>query len=124
MQYLRGKPRDKWYRYEKTIDLGNVLWEEYTDYLLNIVEIPEKRRFQNAQAYADARQRVGQSVYAFDSYLSNIEAQMPAYNEAQRRNHFFAKLLPDLRRALTNYQNLPTMREGLVALASRLESNL
>ena len=37
--------------------------------------------------------------------------------------NFFTKLRVDLRKALTNYQNLPNSKESLVALAARLENN-
>ena len=40
------------------------------------------------------------------------------------RIHFFTKLRPNIRAALTMYQDLPTTRSNLVALAAPLESNL
>ena len=61
------------------------------------------RELSAAQKYSDARQDPDQSVHSFNTYLATLEAQMPAYAEAHKATHFFTKLRPELRAALTNY---------------------
>ena len=94
------------------------------NYLLNLVEDPVNRQLHNAQAYTEAVQKSGQSVHAFAAYLSTLEAQLPPYNEEHLVMHLFTKLRPEIRKALSNYQDLPNKRDSLVALAARLENNL
>ncbi len=124
MQYLSGEPRDAWARKESTIDIGRCSWEYFMEYLLDLVEDPVNRQLSTAQAYMDASQNKTQSVHSFAAYLDTLEAQLPPYTEAQRVNHFLTKLRPSIRQALTNYQDLPTTRSGLEALAARLETNM
>ena len=124
MQYLVGEPRDAWYRHQEVVPIETLQWEYFTDYLLNLVEDPVNRQLHSAQSYSEAIQRPGQSVQAFAAYLSTLEAQLPPYKEEQLVMHFFTKLRPEVRKALSNYQNLPDKRDSLVALAARLESNL
>lgn len=60
----------------------------------------------------------------FVSYLYELEAELPPYSDEQRCIHLLAKLTPELRQAMHNYQNLPETRVGLIDLASQLEANL
>ena len=92
-------------------------------FLLNQIEDPVNRELDINQAYADATQRSGQSVRDFDAYLNSLEAQMLPYSEEQRTSHFFTKLRPELRAAVTDVQTVPTRRNELVSLATRLENN-
>ena len=48
---------------------------------------------------------------------------MLPYSEEQRTSHFFTKLRPELRAAVTDVQTVPTKRNELVSLATRLENN-
>ena len=123
MQYLAGEPKETWFQ-NKTRDYSTVTWEGFAKFLLDIIEDPVNRQLHIAQMYTDAVQLPNQSVHAFDSYLGTLEAQLPPYSEDHMRTHFFTKLRPDIRAALTMYQDLPTTQSNLVALAARLESNL
>ena len=124
MQYLAGEPKDTWYRHEKTLDWDTLTWAYFEKFLLNIVEDPVNRQLNAHQLYTNALQQPHQSVHSFEAYLSNLEAQIPPIDEAYLVMNFFTRLRVDLRTALTNYQDLPTTRDSLVALAARLESNL
>lgn len=48
---------------------------------------------------------------------------MLPYSEEQRTSHFFTKLRPEIRAAVTDVQMVPTRRNELVSLATRLENN-
>ena len=125
MQYLEGEPKDAWYNHEETVDSSLVTWAYFKKFLLDMLQDPVNRELDTAQQYADATQGASQSVHSFAAYMNNLEAQMPVlYNEAQRRIQFFTKLRPELRKAITNYQDMPHTRDGLIALAARLENNV
>lgn len=76
------------------------------------------------QQYQNTKQKQGQMVHAFETYLSKLEAQLLVqYTKEQSHLHLFTWLRPELQIAITNYQNIPTTRSSLVALAARLEKN-
>lgn len=122
-QFLEGEPADSWERHEADLEKSSITWDYFARYLLNLVEDPVNRQLHTAQLYQEARQSADQSVHNFEVYLSRLEAQLPSRSEEQRRMDFFTKLRPDLRAALTNYQDLPVAKDSLVALAARLEMN-
>jgi len=126
MQYLEGEPKEAWYtRWERMLVAQEPLtWLAFTEFLLDQVDDPVNRRIDAAEKYNTANQKRDQTVRAFATYLDALESQMPQYNEAQLVMHLFAKLRPELRRALTNYHQIPTTREALISLASTLERNV
>ena len=122
-QFLGDDPKEQ-YRNEELKDPDNVsTWTKYVAFLLNLIEDPINRELDVVQAYADASQRPHQTVREFDAYLNSLEAQMLPYSEEQRTSHFFTKLRPEIRAAVTDVQTVPTRRNELVSLATRLENN-
>lgn len=124
MQFLKGTPKDSWYGFEEKNPNHNYTFQQYCNFLLNLVEDPVNRQLNFAQQFADAKQGEKQTVQNFDTHLQYLEAQLPLFTEDQRRMNFFTKLRPILRAALTNYQNIPNDRESLVGLAARIELNM
>ena len=61
------------------------------------------RQLNTAQRYADARQRVHQSVHTYVTYIESLEDELPPYTEEQRRLHLLTTFRPEIRTALTNY---------------------
>ena len=122
-QFLGDDPKEQ-YHNEKAKDLNDVsTWDLYVSFLLNLIEDPVNRELDIAQAYADASQRPTQSVREFDAYLNSLEAPMLPYSEEQRTSHFFTKLRLEIRAAVTDVQTVPTKRNELVSLVTRLENN-
>jgi len=78
----------------------------------------------NAQTYAEAVQKLGQSVHAFAVYLSTLKVQLTLYNEKQLIMHFFTKLQSEIRKILLNYQDLSDKQNSLITLTAQLKSNL
>ncbi|KAI9771950.1 MAG: hypothetical protein M1839_002583 [Geoglossum umbratile] len=75
--------------------------------------------------YDTARQKPGQSVKQFVSYLDELESDMSLYPEELGQQLLFAKLLPSLRQALCLYaQPPPTTRTELISRAIQLEANM
>lgn len=127
MQYLEGDPRELWYtHYERTLNTREepVTWAYFRQYLLDLLSDPINRGLEAATSHAQAMQRKDQSVRAFATYLEVLEEQLTPYTEEQRVQHLFAKLRPELQRAITNYHQVPATREDLIALGSTLERNL
>ncbi len=123
MQSLGGEAEDAWFQHERDMPVEDISWKYFIEYLLDLVEHPANRLVSNAEAYENARQQSNQTVHAFSTYLTNLEAQLPPYTEQQRVNHLLTKLRPELRQALLTYQDMPRSRIELEALASRLEGN-
>jgi len=63
-------------------------------------------------------------VIQFVNYLDDLEAELPPYSDEHRRQHLLAKLLPEIRHALNNYQHIPENWTGLINLAIQLEGNM
>ena len=77
-----------------------------------------------AQNYQDAAQSTTQSVQSFTTYLNTLEAELQPYDEVQRQDHLLTRLRPDLRRAIIAYPEVPDNWQDLIALTSRVESNM
>jgi hypothetical protein len=124
MQYLRAEPRDRWRAQEATFGRDQATWQEFSDFLLDLIQNPVNRLLTQAQRYSDARQKPNQSVHSYVTYVENLEDELEPYSEDQRRLHLLTTLRPELRTAITSHQNIPESRAGLIALAARLEENL
>lgn len=127
MQYLQGDPRELWYTHqERNFEASGTTptWAYFKQYLLDLLSDPINRSLEAATAHAQAMQRKDQTVRAFATYLDVLEDQLTPYTEEQRVQHLFAKLKPELQRAITNYHQVPATREDLIALGSTLERNL
>ena len=74
------------------------------------------------QEFTDAKQRLSQSVAAFDAYLTSLEAQLPPFTESQRTFALITQLRPKLQETIICIGNLPIDRNILLSLATRLET--
>jgi hypothetical protein len=123
-QFLTGESAEAWLRLESENGEDNTTWEQYTTFLRDLQQDPITRATSMARRYNDAAQRPGQTVVQFANYMDQLEAELPSYTDAQRMQHLYAKLLPDIRTVLNNYQELPKTRTDLIKLATQLEANL
>jgi DNA-directed RNA polymerase subunit M/transcription elongation factor TFIIS len=124
MQYVKGTNRTLWLQYEDDHPDTQFTWEELMEFLLNQIKSPINRELHVALTYARALQRTDQPVNEFAAYLASLEAQInPPYDAKHLMIHLFAKLRPELRVAITNYQEFPQTRDQLVSLAALLEEN-
>ena len=125
MQYLEGDARDAWWtQYDRGILAQGTTWDDFKEFLLNLINDPTHRGLDAATKYANARQQPGQSIRQFATYLESLEQELPTYTDEQRAHHLFAKLREDLRTHITNFHNVPTDRESLISLGSTLEKNV
>jgi hypothetical protein len=92
--------------------------------MLNLLSNLVNHSLEAATAHAQAIQRKDQTVRSFATYLNVLEDQLTPYTKEQRVQHLFSKLRPKLQRAITNYHQVPTIREDLISLGSTLKRNL
>jgi hypothetical protein len=123
-QYLTGEPARAFERLETTKGEDATTWEEYKAYLKDLLQDPVTRNATVVQRYAEAYQRQGQTVAQFVNYLDELEAELPPYSDVHRLQHLRGRLLPELDCALSNYQQLPDTRAGLITLATQLEASM
>jgi len=72
-----------------------------------------------------AKQRPGQSIRKFATYLEELEKEIEPYTESQRTNHLLTKLTPEVRQQLINggYTQTKTLtREALINTVAMLET--
>jgi Zinc knuckle len=124
IQYITGETQRAFQRLEAAKGQDILTWAEYKDFLRNLIQSPVTRTSTLMSRWQNAMQRPDQTVAQFVSYLDEIEAELPPYTDEQRRWHLMAKLSPELRHALHNYQHLPETRIELIGLATQLEANL
>jgi len=122
VMFLAGEPREAWHHAHSVSQLEGYTWSNFQDFVLDSVEDPANRSLTVTLAYEDAKQGDNQTAQAFASALTTLEEQMSPYTEEQRTRHLLAKLKPALRTAIVTYHALPTKREDLVVLATRLEA--
>jgi hypothetical protein len=124
LQYVQGTNQILWLQHEEENQDTIFTWEDLMDFLLNQIKSPINRELYIAQVYAQATQRVAQPVNEFAAFLASLEAQTnPPYEQKHLVLHLFAKLRPELRVAITNYNEFPQSRQALVSLAALLEEN-
>jgi len=123
-QYIGGELADAFERFEETKGRDNITWEEFKEFLKDEQMNPVTHTTTLARRYDEAIQRPGQSVAQFVNYLDDLEAELEPYSDEHRRQHLLAKLSPEIRHALNNYQEIPSTRNGLIRLAIQLEANL
>ncbi|KAH0557017.1 hypothetical protein GP486_005195 [Trichoglossum hirsutum] len=117
-QFLTGASAEAWLRLENENGKDNTIWEQYTTFLRDLQQDPVTRAATMARRYNDANQRPYQTVIQFANYMDSLEAELPTYTNAQRAQHLFAKLIPEIRTALNNYQEIPKTRADLIKLAT------
>lgn len=121
VMYLGGEPSEQWHLNHSVGDLQGYTWSEFRQFVQDAVEDPVNRSLTNIVAYETARQKEGQSVTAFATELATLEDQIAAYTPEQRVQHLLAKLRPELRTDIITYHKVPSKRDDLVSLATRLE---
>lgn len=94
----------------------------FKTFVLDTVEDLANRGLTVSLSYETARQGENQTAQAFALELTTMEEQMSPYTEEQRTRHLLAKLKPALRVQIVTYHSIPTRREDLVVLATRLKS--
>lgn len=121
-QFLKGDPKEQWHNEKDRLGSKALEdWDFFSDFLLGKIEDPINRQLDINQQYTDAKQRSNQSIHQFDAYLTSLEAQLPPINEEQRTANLMTRIHPDLKLAIISAGSVPTNRNEVLSLATRLE---
>ena len=125
MYSLKGDPKEQWYEWEKNhpVEESDVIWDDFTEFLKDLIQDPVHRAATIAQALQDAKQRPTQSARNFDAYMATLENQLPKIPESYRVSNYLTKLRPELRAEILKSRPAPETRADMVALAALLEDN-
>lgn len=119
--WFNAKNTEKWDRYEKEVGRHRLTWDMMVTQMKNMVVTEENRPHHFAKRYEKARQRPGESVDDFASYLDSLERELGLTSDFTRRLMLYAKLEPELQDRIDNHADLPRTRAQLVTLATRLQ---
>lgn len=125
MQFLKGNPKESWYRYYEQFPDGAVPWSWgfFENFLRDLISDPLNREMDVQQEYTELRQRDSEDARTFDIKLASLEAQMEPVSELMRRDAFLTRCKPSIRRIIKNQVLVPATRHEVVALAARIEQN-
>ncbi len=124
MIYFRNESKKLWFNHEKTMSAAQQMWFNFIDFLLNIIKNSMNRDINVTQQYANASQRLNQTIWTFAVYLSTLKHQLSLYSDEHKRTHLFIKLRSELHVTIINVQSTSITWDVLIDLVARLKINL
>jgi hypothetical protein len=123
-QWLPYDKMDSWGRKESEYDTQGYrpTWDQFTEFLLDLIEDPTYRPFRNLQRYLGAVQG-DQPIQGFVVHLEQLELEIPVISEEMRHLILLCKMRPSLQQEILKIFPAPSSRDGLVAAASRIEES-
>lgn len=119
---LTGDPKRTWNRqYDPGALPANYTWKNFMTFLMDCVEDPVSRSTSAMYEFNIAAQKPGQTVGGFAAELATIEDPLKPFPESLRVSLLLSKLHLYLQDAIPLQSPLPTTRNELIALATRLE---
>ena len=102
--------------------LDRYTYEAFKGFVRDYVRDPVNRILSITINYKAICQKESQSAQNFALELATLEDQLRDYTKAQKIRYLLAKLLPTLRSTIVKYYAVPTTRQELVTLATRIET--
>ena len=123
-QWLPYNKMDSWTRKEFEYDEQSLrpTWEQFTGFLLDLIEDPTYRPFRNLQRYLAAMQS-DQPIHRFVTYLEQLELEIPVLSQEMRHLMLLCKMKPSTQQEILKIFPAPATRDGLVAAAARIEES-
>lgn len=123
--WLDDEPAQHWDRYLKNGGTPDISFEEYHQFLHNLLQDPANRRREAMLRYETARQRPGQPIRAFVNYLEELEEELDPFNERQKADSLFVKMAPTMRQRLieNGFATQEHTRAELANTVAMLEQN-
>jgi hypothetical protein len=123
-QWLPYDKIDSWGRKESEYDTQGYrpTWDQFTEFLLDLIEDPTYRPFRNLQRYLSAVQG-DQPIQGFVVHLEQLELEIPVISEEMRHLILLCKMRPSLQQEILKIFPAPSSRDGLVAAAGRIEES-
>ncbi|KAF2083151.1 hypothetical protein K490DRAFT_13, partial [Saccharata proteae CBS 121410] len=124
--FLEGDPKIAWRKHEKRMRSAGepIDWNMYKKFLIDLLVDPVNRGLNAATKHDEAKQRPGQTVRQFVTYLETLEEELAPTSEESQVQTLYAKLRKELKTAITNHMTVPATREELVVVATTMETNL
>ena len=101
-----------------------LIWKYFKVFLLNIIKNSVNCMLTAAQQFKETEQKLNQSVYSFNTYLSTLKTQLSLYSKEHKMQYLFIWLYWEICMTLMNYQELSDSWDALLSLTSQLENNL
>jgi hypothetical protein len=81
VMFLAGDAHEQWHLNHSVTDLEGYTFDDFKAFVRDAVEDPANRVISVTLSYERARQKEGQTVSAFATYLDTLEDQLPRYTE-------------------------------------------
>ena len=106
MQYFADTLKKIWQYHKKNVNSFILIWEYFKVFLLNIIKNSVNCMLITAQCFKETEQKLNQSVYNFNIYLSTLKAQLSLYSKKHKIQHLFIWIHWEIHMILINYQKL------------------
>ncbi|MAD86322.1 MAG: hypothetical protein CL912_25470 [Deltaproteobacteria bacterium] len=99
---LRKEPANAWERFRKHTpeELETMTWTDYKKFLQDLQLLPMSRRVVNSEAFEKAKQRPGQPILEFVSYLEGLEEHLDPGIPEHQRDTLLNKIRPEYRQKI------------------------
>ena len=116
--YIGGTPADDWHREKPTLDESSLTWKYFVDFLQEKLKPKHLRLLDLGGQLKKLKQRPGQIVKEFVSYLDTLKEQLPEIpSESQRHSNLLHSLYDYLQRAIIRANFQGTTRLALIEAA-------
>jgi hypothetical protein len=120
-QAFEGEPLAVWRRHENSGEAEHMSWKEFKEFMCNSIVDKDNRSRAAAQRIISAKQRKGQTVNSFVTYLDSLEEDIEQETDHIRRERLLVGLLPEIAKRISESPLQPTTRNELIRQACRLE---
>ena len=109
---LRKEPANAWERFRKHTpeELETMTWTDYKKFLQDLQLLPMSRRVVNSEAFEKAKQRPGQPILEFVSYLEGLEEHLDPGIPEHQRDTLLNKIRPEYRQKIVENGQMDRMR--------------
>jgi hypothetical protein len=83
--FLRKEPAKNWHRFRKNHpnQLATLSWNDYIQFLDNLLLQPDTRHLTISRKYEEAKQGPKQKILSYVNYLEELEAELEPLSEVQ-----------------------------------------
>ena len=117
MLFLENNIVTQWYsRTSNDAKLKSKTFEEFKQFLLNLIVDLANCRLLAYERWKNARQKLDQKVIAFKRYLNELKTHLLSLLEKHRIYMFLAKLKSNLKVKILGINNVLNIRDELLAI--------
>ncbi len=117
MLFLENDVATQWYsRTNNGAKLKSEIFEEFRQFLLNLIANFANRRLLVYERWKNARQKSNQKIIAFKKYLNELETHLSSLLEKHRIYIFLIKLKSNLKVKILDIDNVSNIRDELLTI--------